>query len=193
MKYINNYFNELKETRDKVSHEEIEKVINVLFDAYQKNQQIFIMGNGGSASLASHFATDLGKGTLNRCYEDKKRFKVISLTDNVAILTAYANDLNFEDCFAQQLRNLVIPKDIVLAITGSGNSKNVLKAIDYASKSNAITIGFTGFDGGKLKSIVDYSINVPSQNYGIIEDIHTNLTHLISLRLSELKQNDVNL
>ena len=153
-KFAEDYFKELKSTVDKVSLSDIETVKNILYDAYEKNNQIFVFGNGGSASLSSHFACDLGKGTLERHYGDEKRFRVTAL-DNLAVITAYANDVSYEEVFVQQLKNLVNPGDIVLAISGSGNSENVLKAIEYASKSKAITIGFTGFDGGKLRNLID--------------------------------------
>lgn len=185
--FAENYFEELKSTIDKISLKDIETVKNILYSAYEKNKQIFVLGNGGSASLASHFACDLGKGTLERHYGDEKRFKVTAL-DNLAIITAYANDVGYEEVFVQQLKNLVNPGDVVLAISGSGNSENVLKAIEYASRSKAVTIGFTGFDGGKLRDLIDYEIHVPSDNYGVVEDIHTILTHLVSSNLAEIKK-----
>ena len=191
MEFIENYFKELKETIDKISVEDIKRVTNILYKAYKRDKQIFIIGNGGSASTASHFACDLSKGTLQRIYDEKeKRFRVISLTDNVAHLTALANDLDYNDVFSQQLRNLVNPGDIVVAISGSGNSKNILNAVDSASKSGAITIGFLGFDGGKLKEKVDHYIHVPSNHYGRIEDLHLVLAHLISSYLTEMKKNE---
>ena len=191
MEFIKNYFKELKETIDKISVEDIKRVTNIIYKAYKRDKQIFIIGNGGSASTASHFACDLSKGTLQRIYDEKeKRFRVISLTDNVAHLTALANDLDYNDIFSQQLRNLVNPDDIVIAITGSGNSQNILNAADTASKSGAITIGFLGFDGGKLKDKVDYYIHIPSNHYGRIEDLHLVLSHLISSYLTEMKKNE---
>lgn len=194
MEFIKSYFEELKNTIDKTSIQDIKKVTNVLYDAYKKNKQIFIIGNGGSASLASHFACDLSKGTLQRVYDEKeKRFRVISLTDNVAHLTALGNDLGYDDIFSQQLRNLISHGDILIAITGSGNSPNILNAADTASKSGAITIGFLGFDGGKLKDKLDYYIHVQSSHYGRIEDIHLVLTHLISSYLAEMKKNEKNI
>lgn len=191
MEFIKNYFKELKETIDKISVEDIKKVTDILYNAYKKNKQIFIIGNGGSASTASHFACDLSKGTLQRIYDEKeKRFRVISLTDNVAILTALANDLDYNDIFSQQLKNLINKGDILISITGSGNSKNILNAVNSASKSGAITIGFLGFDGGKLKNKVDYYIHIPSNHYGRIEDLHLVLSHLISSYLTEMKKNE---
>ncbi len=194
MEFIKNYFEKLKNTIDKISIQDIKKVTSILYDAYKKNKQIFIIGNGGSASLASHFACDLSKGTLQRVYDEKeKRFRVISLTDNVAHLTALGNDLGYDDIFSQQLRNLINNGDILIAITGSGNSPNILNAVDVASKSDAVTIGFLGFDGGKLKDKLDHYIHVSSDHYGRIEDLHLVLTHLISFYLAEMKKNEKNI
>jgi len=194
MEFIKNYFEKLKNTIDKISIQDIKKVTSILYDAYKKNKQIFIIGNGGSASLASHFACDLSKGTLQRVYDEKeKRFRVISLTDNVAHLTALGNDLGYDDIFSQQLRNLINNGDILIAITGSGNSPNILNAVDVASKSDAVTIGFLGFDGGKLKDKLDHYIHVSSDHYGRIEDLHLVLTHLISSYLAEMKKNEKNI
>ena len=147
------------------------------------------MGDGGSASNASHFACDLGKGTLKRVYDGKeKRFRVISLTDNIVTITAFANDLSFEDIFVQQLHNLIDKGDVVIGISGSGNSPNVIKAIRYAQTCGAKTIGFLGFKtGGKLSKLVDYEITVQDNHYGRIEDIHLALGHLITDNLAELK------
>jgi len=194
MGFIKNYFKELKKTIDEISVEDIKKVTDILYNAYKQNKQIFIIGNGGSASTASHFACDLSKGTLQRVYDEKeKRFRVMSLTDNVAHLTALGNDLGYDDIFSQQLRNLINHGDVLIAITGSGNSQNILNAIDTASKSGAVTIGFLGFDGGKLKSKVDYCIHIPSNHYGRIEDLHLVLAHLISSYLTEMKKNERNI
>lgn len=191
MEFIKNYFKELKKTIDKISVEDIKRVTDILYKAYEQDKQIFIIGNGGSASTASHFACDLSKGTLQRIYDEKeKRFRAISLTDNVAHLTALANDLDYDDIFSQQLRNLINKEDILISITGSGNSQNILNAVDTASKLGAITIGFLGFDGGKLKSKVNYYIHIPSNHYGRIEDLHLVLAHLISSYLHEMKKNE---
>ena len=191
MEFIKSYFEGLKNIMDKTSMQDIKKVTNVLYDAYKKNKQIFIIGNGGSASTASHFACDLSKGTLQRVYDEKeKRFRVMSMTDNVALLTAFSNDLNYDHVFSQQLKNLINHGDILIAITGSGNSPNILNAVDTASKSGAVTIGFLGFDGGKLKDKVNHYIHVPSSHYGMIEDLHLVLSHLISSYLAEMKKNE---
>lgn len=186
------YFQDLKKAIDVLNQEKIQKVISVLFKAYQNNKQVFILGNGGSASTASHFACDLGKGTLQNIYDmGEKRFRVISLTDNVATLMAYGNDLSFENVFVQQLNNLINEEDVVIGISGSGNSANVIKAIEYAKKYGAVTVGFLGFrTGGKLGQMVDYDIIVQDDHYGRIEDIHLVLCHLVSDSLAILKKQE---
>lgn len=187
--FITNYLSNLNAILSSLEAGKIQQIIEVIFRAYRKGKQIFIMGNGGSAALASHFACDLGKGTLNRVYDPaEKRFRVMSLTDNVAVLTAFANDLSYDDVFVQQLNNLVNEGDVVIAISGSGNSRNVIKAIGLAKQFKATTIAFLGFDGGKLKNLVDYKVIVKSNNYGVIEDTHSALTHLIAAALASLKR-----
>ena len=135
------------------------------------------MGNGGSASTASHFACDLGKGTV---VNGRKRLRVLSLNDNMAIITALSNDLNYDAVFKEQLINLVAPGDVVIAITASGNSPNILKAVEYARKRGAITVALTGFNGGELASMTNDCIIVFSKDYGQIEDTHLVLGHMIS-------------
>jgi len=188
--FSKNYFGQVKRVIDELDLEKIQKIAEKIYYAYKNDRQIFIMGNGGSASTASHFACDLGKGTLENVYNDgEKRFRVISLTDNVATLMAFGNDLCFEDVFVQQLRNLINPGDVVIGISGSGNSANIIKAIEYAKKCKAKTIGFLGFKtGGKLRNMVDYEITVQDEHYGRIEDIHLMLEHLIISYLAELKK-----
>lgn len=190
--FSKNYFEELKKAVDKLDLEKIQKITEIIYDAYKNDKQIFILGNGGSASTASHFACDLGKGTLERFYDDKeKRFRVISLTDNIATITAFGNDLSFENIFSQQLSNLINKDDVVIGISGSGNSPNIIKAIQYAKKCGAKTIGFLGFKtGGKLAQLVDYEIIVQGEHYGRIEDIHLILGHLIANNLTELKKRE---
>jgi D-sedoheptulose 7-phosphate isomerase len=179
--FASSYFRELEKIFKKISAKDIDDITNAIYNAYTNGRTIFILGNGGSASTASHFACDLGKGTLSRVYDpSESRFRVVSLTDNVATITAYANDLSFDDIFVQQLRNLVHKGDVVIAITGSGNSKNVIKAMKYARECGAITIGLLGFDGGKVKKLLDRSVVVPTSHYGRIEDMHMILEHMIT-------------
>jgi D-sedoheptulose 7-phosphate isomerase len=173
---IENYFSMLKGTIDVVDRESINTVINLLEKAYQGERQVFIMGNGGSASTASHLACDFNKGLS---YGKRKRFKVISLNDNLPTLLAYANDVSYEEVFVEQLRNFFNPEDYVIGISGSGNSPNVIKAIEYANQNGGTTIGFCGYSGGKLKEIAQYSIHVPINDMQISEDLHLIMSHLI--------------
>jgi D-sedoheptulose 7-phosphate isomerase len=143
-----------------------------------------MFGNGGSGATASHFCEDLAKGTLNG-KKDIKRFKVISLTDNVPFILALANDEGYETIFEQQLRNLAEPDDIAIGISGSGNSPNVINAIEYANRNGLITVGMTGFDGGKLKKIARYLVHIPIDDMGITECVHSIITHYITDCLRE--------
>lgn len=188
-KFIEGYIFEVIGCLKSLDKKKIELIIDVLVEAYKKDRKVFILGNGGAASTSSHMACDLGKGTLQRFYDNtERRFRVISLTDNVALMTAFANDLSFDDIFVQQLRSLVETDDVVIALSGSGNSQNVVKAIGYAKSCGAITIGILGFrTGGKLGSMVDYSIIVDSNHYGPIEDIQLILNHMIAAWIAKVK------
>lgn len=187
--FINGYIHELTRCLNSLDKVKIELIVDLLVEAYKKDRKVFILGNGGSASTASHMACDLGKGTLQRVYDNtERRFRVLSLTDNVALMTAFANDLSFDDIFVQQLRNLVETGDLVIALSGSGNSKNVVKAIEYAKSCGAITIGILGFKtGGKLGRMVDYSIIIDSNHYGPIEDIQLIFNHMIAGWIANVK------
>jgi D-sedoheptulose 7-phosphate isomerase len=149
-----------------------------LLRAYEEGRRIFLFGNGGSASLASHFACDLGKGTVIHG-DHGKRFQAIALTDNLALLTAWANDSSYDDVFAEQLRNLIQPGDVAFAISGSGNSPNVLLALQVAREFGALNIGLGGFQGGKMKALCDICMVVPSDNMQIIEDLHVGIAHAL--------------
>jgi D-sedoheptulose 7-phosphate isomerase len=174
---IKSYLNGINRMVDKISVTQVKGIIDILLRAYEDERFIFIMGNGGSAATASHFACDLSKGTI--CRSDK-RFKVIALTDNVPLLTAWANDTDYEHVFAEQLSHFIGPGDVVLGISGSGNSPNIINAVRLAAAKSAITIGLTGFKGGLLKDVVDHCLIVPSDNMQHIEDLHMILTHLVS-------------
>ena len=178
--YIKTFFDEIKKCIEEISIEQIEEVTDVLYRAWKNDRQVFILGNGGSASQASHMAADIGKNTLGRIYDPRiKRFRIMALTDNVSALTAYANDVGYDEVFSQQLRNLIQEHDILIVITGSGNSPNVLKAVEYARERNAITIGLLGYDGGRVKNMLDYPVIVRSNNYGVIESVHPAIHHLM--------------
>lgn len=187
--FIDRYILEVIRCLNSLDKEKIELVVDVLVAAYKKDRRVFILGNGGAASTSSHMACDLGKGTLQRVYDNtERRLKVMSLTDNVAVMTAYGNDLGFDDIFVQQLRNLVETDDVVIVLTGSGNSPNVVKAVKYAKLCGAKTIGILGFKtGGKLGKMVDYSIIVDSNHYGPIEDIQLALGHMIAAWIAKVK------
>ena len=177
---VNDYLTRLRESVAAISQEEVWAVIHVLFQAWQDGRKIFICGNGGSAATASHMANDLNKFTI---FEGKPRMKAIALTDNLPLITAWANDAKYEDIFAEQLINLVEPGDILLAISASGNSLNVIRALETARRFQATTIGFTGDHGGRLKDLVDYCIFIPDDYIGRQEDGHMILDHMISYTL----------
>lgn len=182
MKRIVDYISSLQETINELPKENIVNVIELLESARLDGKQIFIMGNGGSASTATHFVCDLAKNTRK---EGMPHYKVIGLTDNMAIFSAYANDEGYESVFAQQLDNLVMPGDIVIGISASGNSRNVLNAIALAKSRSAITVGFSGFDGGQLAPMVDINVHVNSNIIEHVEDIHLMLEHMIVKALKD--------
>ncbi len=171
------YFEELQRVIAGLSHERLDQMADALVKAYESRRVVYTFGNGGSASLASHLACDLGKGTAY-C-NGGKRFRVVSLTDNITTLTAWANDSSYEDVFSEQLRSFVQPQDVAFAISGSGNSKNVLNALQVAREAGATTLGISGFEGGQMKSLCDICVVVPSNNMQIIEDIHLAMAHSI--------------
>jgi D-sedoheptulose 7-phosphate isomerase len=171
------YLEKLKGVIDRLDTGEINRFLNLLYEAREKGKQIFIMGNGGSAATASHFCNDFNKGASFE-FENKKRFKFICLNDNVSTLMAYANDVSYNDVFIEQLKNFYISGDMVIGISGSGNSENVIKAIEYANTNDGITVALTGYDGGKLKKIAGYSVHVNVDDMQIVEDLHMMMDHL---------------
>jgi D-sedoheptulose 7-phosphate isomerase len=173
---VTTYFDNVVEVIANMPFTTIDRIVSALLQAYESSRMIYVFGNGGSAALASHFACDLGKGATNG---SAKRFQVLAFTDNVPLMTAWANDARYEDIFAEQLANFVRPDDIAFAISGSGKSPNVLKALQVARKSGAFTIGLTGFQGGDMKSLCDLCLIVPSDNMQIIEDLHLSATHAV--------------
>jgi D-sedoheptulose 7-phosphate isomerase len=168
------YFQSLSETIDRISAPDIEAVADILLRAYEQQSTVFLFGNGGSAALASHFACDLAKGTLNG---SAKRFKALALTDNVPLMTAWANDSHYEDIFSEQLSSFVRRNDVAFAISGSGNSPNVLKALTVARDAGAVTVGLTGFAGGKMRALCHAAVIIPSDNMQLIEDLHVCVAH----------------
>ncbi len=181
MIFIGNYLAELKNILDRLPLDQIERIKDILLKAHSDGRHIFIMGNGGSAATSSHFACDLAMDSCTR-----ERFKVIALTGNVSLLTAWANDTGYANVFAEQLRNFLKKDDVVVAISASGNSENILRAVAYANSKGAITIGLTGFEGGKLKDRVQVCLVVPSNSMERVEDVHLILGHLLSCYLREI-------
>lgn len=179
---VGRYFDEMKDTLDQIDPEPIDDTIRLLHQARQDGRQIFIMGNGGSASTATHFVCDLAKNTR---HADWPHYKVIGLADSMAIFSAYANDDGYDNVFRLQLANLVQPGDVVIGISTSGNSPNVLRATELANERGAVTVGFTGFNAGKLGDIVQVHIHVPSDCIEQVEDIHLMLEHLITKALRD--------
>lgn len=176
MSNITDYLKLLQQTIANLPEEAIQDVIDTLKQAHTEGRQVFIIGNGGSASTASHIACDFQKG-LKEC--SGKRFRASSITDNVAVMTAWANDTEYANIFAEQLDSLLEPGDIVLAISGSGNSPNIIKAVEKANEMGAVTIGWSGYEGGKLAGVAQKSIVVKSDNMQRIEDVHMILGHLV--------------
>jgi len=166
----------------KIDPAEVKALADAIYDCYQHGRTVFLCGNGGSGSNASHFCEDLGKGTLRREDFDndkKKRLRVISLTDNTPYILAWANDEGFERVFVEQLKNLANPGDLLIAISGSGNSPNVLRAVEWANKSGLKTFGCTGFSGGELRALAQQALHVPLDDMGIVESIHLTAFHWI--------------
>jgi D-sedoheptulose 7-phosphate isomerase len=161
---------------------EVRALADAMHDCYRHGRMIFVCGNGGSGSNASHFCEDIGKGTLRREDFDndrKRRFRILSLTDNTPYILAWGNDEGFERIFVEQLKNLASPGDLLIAISGSGNSPNVLRAVEWANAHDLRTFGCTGFSGGKLRSLAQRSVHVPLDDMGIVETIHLAVFHWI--------------
>jgi D-sedoheptulose 7-phosphate isomerase len=173
---IREYLDLVAQALAELPEAKIQDVIDTLKAAHADGRQVILLGNGGSAATASHLACDLQKGLKEHT---GKRLRASSVTDNVAVMTAWANDTSYENIFAEQLDSLLQPGDVVVAISGSGNSPNVIKAVQKANELGAITIGWSGFAGGKLAQVAQKSIVVNSDNMQRIEDVHMVLGHLI--------------
>jgi D-sedoheptulose 7-phosphate isomerase len=188
---IEKYFQEIKQICDNISREDIDKVIELLFDAWKNERQVFLCGNGGSAGTATHFMCDLFKVTI---VEGKKRFKAYCLNDNIPLMSALINDNGFDNLFIEQLKNLYRKGDLLICLSvhgGSGQDKaglwsqNLLKAMDFVKRSGGKTIGFAGFDGGAMKELADVCVVVPFNATPHVEAFHVVLQHLIAFRLKE--------
>lgn len=184
--FARRYFDYLGEIMSKMDTDQIEAMIEAMIQARERGSKILFVGNGGSAATASHFANDIAIGT--RSWD--KPFKALSLCDNVAVLSAVGNDDGYDQIFVQQLTILMEKNDLLVAISASGNSPNVVKAVEYANANGGITIGLTGFDGGELKKAAFMNVHVPSSKgeYGPVEDMHMVLDHLIGAYLKHYSQ-----
>lgn len=179
---INAYYDSLKTTIDKIDRNEINRAMEALKLARDNKKYVFIMGNGGSASTASHFAGDFNKGlSLNR----DKKFRFVCLNDNAATVLSLANDVAYDAIFVEQLKNFLSEGDVVIAISGSGNSKNVVRAVEYAKERGNLVIGLTGYNGGALMQLSDVRLHIPIDDMQVVEDLHMVFDHLIMSVLSK--------
>jgi D-sedoheptulose 7-phosphate isomerase len=185
--FLENYRGELSAVLHAIDLAKIGEFIQILERAREEGRGIFVFGNGGSAATASHFVVDMVKGAS---YGRQKRFRMMALSDQAPTITAYANDIGYEVVFEQQLRNFAQPGDVVMAISGSGNSPNVLRAVEYANSIGCATIGLTGFDGGQLARLASHALVVPSSHMGRVEDGHMFACHLICYYFMETDKAD---
>ncbi len=172
------YLDDFSALLKKVDPKEVQSLVDALAEAYRNDRFVFIVGNGGSGANASHFCEDLGKGTLHD-FEKQKRLKVMSLTDNTPYILAWANDTGYDRVFVEQLKNFAQPGALLVSISGSGNSPNVLKAVEWANANGLKTFGITGYDGGKLRKACHQNLHVPSHNMGVVESVHIVVFHYV--------------
>jgi D-sedoheptulose 7-phosphate isomerase len=175
---LEQYLDDFSVLLKKIDLTEVETLADLLTEAYKNDRFVFIIGNGGSGANASHLSLDLGKGTLHN-FDTQKRLRVMSLTDNTPCILAYGNDLGYDGIFVQQLKNFAEPGAVLLAISGSGNSPNILNAVDWANTNGLTTVGITGYNGGKLKKMCHHSLHVPSLNMGAVEAVHGVVFHYL--------------
>ena len=174
--FASTYLSGLIDVLEHFDKGKFETIVNLMLQAYETEKRIFIMGNGGSGATASHFACDINKGC---CLDVEKRFKMICLNDNIPTILAYANDLSYHHVFVEQMKNFFTPGDLVIGISGSGNSENVIRAIRYANKNGGQTIGFSGFSGGKLAEVAHVPFIAQIDDMQKVEDVHMILIHMI--------------
>ena len=174
------YLNKLIDTIASMDHKQIDSAIDIIEKAWRSGNQIITLGNGGSAMTALHFINDWNKSIF---LENKIPFRGRSLVDNVGLLMSYANDISFKDVFVEQLKNIIAPGDLVLAISGSGDSENVVRAVNFANENGATTLGLCGFKGGRLKDIAQYVLWVNIDDMQLTEDIHSIFGHIVMQRL----------
>jgi D-sedoheptulose 7-phosphate isomerase len=179
--FAKEYLTDLKNVLDRLPLATLDRFFAVIEEAHAAGKQIFVIGNGGSAATASHMMNDLNKGTLGHKGDAPwKRFKVIALTDNVSLMTAWANDTDYNTVFSEPLKNLANAGDVLIAISASGNSPNIITAVETAKKIGVKVLGFGGFTGGKLLQLADVCVVVPSDGYGPVEDVHMILDHILT-------------
>lgn len=181
---FNNYIEYLEKAIASVEHTQVESFIELLYGAYKNKKMVFVIGNGGSAANASHLAQDLAKGTRSNL-EQETRIKALSLTDNLPFVTALGNDDGYDTIFEQQLRTFASSGDILVCISGSGNSPNIIKAVEWANKNGLETVGITGFNGGKLKTLNKHSVHVPLNDMCTAESVHSIIFHYVIIKLQE--------
>ena len=179
--YLNEYAAALNGAMQTLDSGQFEKIISLLAEAYKNDKQIFIAGNGGSAASANHFVCDFGKNAtpFKSAGPGNRRFRIISVSDNIEKITAIANDIALEEIFRQQLINLMRKGDVLIAVSASGNSPNIVRACEYAKEMSSPLITLSGFNGGKIKDLADAAIVVPLTSYEQIEDIHLMILHMI--------------
>ncbi len=176
------FLDRVAEEMDHIDPAQIKALADAIYECYQKGRFVFVIGNGGSGSNASHLCEDLGKGTLRREdfeNDNKKRLRILSLTDNTPYILAWGNDEGFDRVFVEQLKNLASPGDLLIAISGSGNSPNILRAVDWGNRHGIRTFGCTGYTGGKLKTLAQHNLHVPLEDMGIVESIHLVAFHWV--------------
>ncbi len=183
--YILQYISEQKKTTDSIPAKEVEQIIERFKQALKEDRQIFVFGNGGSAANASHFITDLGKGSSDKTY---RRFRCLSINDNVSWLTALGNDYAYEDIFVRQLENYAREGDIVFVMSVSGNSPNLVKAVNWAKSKGVYTIALVGAKRGRLAETADLSVIIDSEHYGRVEDAHMNICHIVCYAFMEIEE-----
>lgn len=182
MNTLTSYFDQIRQTLEQLPQASLQQVADALWAAYERDATIFVCGNGGSAATASHFVCDLAKWTIKPA---ARRVRAIALTDNVPLITAWSNDQSYADVFVEQLKALYRDGDIIVAISGSGNSPNVVRAIEWGNAVGAVTIGLTGFNGGRLRQIAQIGLHINNHVMPQVEDIHSTICHALAVNLGQ--------
>ena len=174
--YTTTYFAKLTKLFEHLDHTEVDRAVDLIAKAWRNNKQIITFGNGGSSLTALHFITDWNKGVSMAC---NRPFRGRCLVDNIGLVMAYGNDTSFQEIFVEQLKNVLLPGDLVIAISGSGNSENVIRAVEYANKNGAVTLGLSGYSGGKLKELSQHNVWVNADDMQLCEDVHSIFGHIV--------------